>query len=694
LNTKTSLIVFILFLIGIGQSVRGQVFKDTTALAEVVITASPTSNTLLKSASSISILNTQALENGDGVILTPILNRIPGIQMQQGALNTNRITIRGIGARTPFGTTKIKIYFDEIPLTTAEGESVLEEIEIASLAKIEINKGPNTTSFGAGLGGVIHLYSQEGNKELSAGKWNSTFGSFGLQKHSLSGNLNSNTWNLFTNYTLLESDGFRENSAYSRQTFHLKGDTHLGKKNKISFLGIATRLKAFIPSSLNAVDFENNPEIAASNWKAAKGYESYDKVVLGISHEVLLHSKLKWSNSLFTTIKSGYEARPFDILEDVLFSYGIRSKIKYSETLLNIPFVMSLGTELMKENYRNSLFENLYLNNPQIGSVEGDKFNSTQQNRNYANYFFQLDAQIAPKFQMETGLALNYTQYKQQNIFNTPKEPYEKYSFVPLLLPRLGLTYKLSDKASLYASISKGFSMPAVAETLTPEGNLNASLVPEIGINYEAGFKSQFLDKKGYFEMALYQTDIQNLLVAQRTAEDQYVGRNVGQTRHIGLEMQLNYRIYSTEKLTLNTFTSWHWIKAKFVNFLDNDVDYSGKILPGIPEIHFNLGWDISLPGRLKFTNSYSYTDSMYLNDANTLSTQSFRLVDCKIDYTVNVLEILNLKLYAGLQNLLNEKYAASLLPNAVGFGNQLPRYFYPGTPFNYYGGVQLVYTF
>lgn len=694
MKLKYPIFLYAFSLLNLLPVLQAQTSKDTTALSEVIISASPTSNTLLKSASSISIINSKALENGDGVLLTPILNRIPGIQMQQGALNTNRITIRGIGARTPFGTTKIKIYFDEIPLTTAEGESVLEEIEIASLAKIEINKGPNTTSFGAGLGGVINLYSQEGSTKPTSGTWNSTWGNFGLQKHSLTGSLNLNKLNLFTNYSELQSDGFRENSRYKRQTFHVRGETYLNEKNKFNFLGIATRLLAFIPSSLNAIDFENNPEKAASNWNAAKGYESYDKIILGLGHELLLHSKWKWSNSLFTTIKSGYEARPFDILDDVLFSYGLRSKLKYSETLLNIPFVMSLGTELMKENYQNSLFENLYLNNPQTGSVEGERFNSTEQNRNYANYFFQLDAQIARKLHMETGLALNYTQYKQQNTFNTPKAPYEEYRFEPLLLPRLGLTYKLAERTSLYTSISKGFSMPAVAETLTPEGNLNASLVPEIGINYEVGFKSEFFDKKGYFEWAIYQTYIQNLLVAQRTAEDQYVGRNVGKTRHMGIEMQLNYRIYSTEKLSISSFTSSHWIKAKFRDFLDNDIDYSGKTLPGIPELHFNLGWEISLPGKLQFTNSFSYTDSMFLNDANTLSTQSFRLVDCKIDYTVNVLEVLNLKLYAGLQNLLNERYAASLLPNAVGFGNQLPRYFYPGTPFNYYGGVQLVYSF
>jgi iron complex outermembrane receptor protein len=32
--------------------------------------------------------------------------------MQQGALNTNRISIRGIGSRAQYGTKKIKAYYE------------------------------------------------------------------------------------------------------------------------------------------------------------------------------------------------------------------------------------------------------------------------------------------------------------------------------------------------------------------------------------------------------------------------------------------------------------------------------------------------------------------------------------------------------------------------------------------------------
>jgi iron complex outermembrane receptor protein len=82
----------------------------------------------------------------------------------------------------------------------------------------------------------------------------------------------------------------------------------------------------------------------------------------------------------------------------------------------------------------------------------------------------------------------------------------------------------------------------------------------------------------------------------------------------------------------------------------------------------------------------------MALNDANTLYTFSYELVDAKVSYTIQLFQKLNLQGNVGAQNILNQNFAASILPNAVGFGSAPPRYFYPGNAINYYGGIGLVY--
>ena len=82
------------------------------------------------------------------------------------------------------------------------------------------------------------------------------------------------------------------------------------------------------------------------------------------------------------------------------------------------------------------------------------------------------------------------------------------------------------------------------------------------------------------------------------------------------------------------------------------------------------------------------------LNDSNTKYSEGYFLLDVKTSYAFAILKFLKLEMNAGINNALNTKYAANILPNAVGFGTAAPRYFYPGNPINYYGGFSVNYFF
>jgi iron complex outermembrane recepter protein len=69
-------------------------------------------------------------------------------------------------------------------------------------------------------------------------------------------------------------------------------------------------------------------------------------------------------------------------------------------------------------------------------------------------------------------------------------------------------------------------------------------------------------------------------------------------------------------------------------------------------------------------------------------------VLNIKGTYDLKLASRINLIFSAGINNVMDEKYAASVLTNAVGFGSAAPRYYYPGNPRNYYGGVALNYRF
>jgi len=310
------------------------------------------------------------------------------------------------------------------------------------------------------------------------------------------------------------------------------------------------------------------------------------------------------------------------------------------------------------------------------------------------NGFIQMETQLSNKLNLESGLAFNTTHYNQQDVFLTDENSNEQYTFGSVWSPRLGLSYKIDNSKNVYVSLSKGFSIPSVAETLNPEGQINTNLQSEKGVNYEIGFKANFLEKKLYTELVLYSTQINNLLVARRVAEDQYVGINAGESSHQGLEFLLNYKFQPNSNIQLNPYFSATINRFEFKDFVDNDTDYSGKLLPAVPNTQFNFGFDLVSATGLNFNASYRLTGKMYLDDANSKETTGYELLDVKAGYGFYILKKLKMEINLGIQNALNEKYAASILPNAVGFGSTPARYYYPENPVNYYGGFNAVYAF
>jgi iron complex outermembrane receptor protein len=685
---------FLLFLCS-ATAVFGQIKKDTIALSEIMLKGSPIKNALQNVASSVAVVTTADINKSDGIILTPILNKIPGVTMQQGALNTNRITIRGIGARSQYGTNKIKAYFDGIPLSSGEGETTIDDIDLASIEKIEIIKGPNSTSFGSGLGGVIQLFSRETPLLESFGKSTVTFGSFGLLQQRLSAGYSDSKTNVFTSYTNLESEGFRANSSYNRKSFNLHGKQKIASNGSLSFLGTFTRLKAFIPSSINETDLKNNPEKAAATWAAAQGFESYDKFMLGLGYDHQFSEKWSMQTSIFSNFKDAYEPRPFDILDEKTSAAGFRSNVNYKDRLFSLPFELSFGTELLTEKYAYSLFENLYQSQPGQGSIKGDEFSAIKQNRNYINYFLQMELWISEKLHLETGVALNTTKYSFEDVFeNNSGGQKMPFTFGNVWSPRVGLSYKISNGKNIFSSVSKGFSVPSVAETLTPEGQINTDLKPEIGWNYELGFKGNWLKNKVYTEVTFYTTQIENLLVARRTDNDQFVGINAGSSSHTGFEFLVNYALLKLSQLQITPYFSGAVNNFKFKEFLDGDADYSGNQLTGVPEKQFNFGLDLNTKNGFSVNTSFRTMSKIPLNDSNAKYSARYSLLDIKTTYVFSILKILKAELNAGVNNALDTKYAANILPNAVGFGTAAPRYFYPGNPLNYYGGFSVAYVF
>jgi iron complex outermembrane receptor protein len=660
-------------------------------LEEVVISPLHINDSLQNAPASIGILSKKELTQNNATDITTVVNTIPGVLMQSSNFTTTRISIRGIGARTPYGTNKIRAFYGSIPLTSGNSETVIDDIDLENLNQIEIIKGPLSSVYGAGLGGAILLAPQLSKTNGQTATISSVFGSFGLLKNTLSYSLDNKNSSLNVSYHNLKSDGWRENSAYNREGITIAGELFRKQNSKLTYFSNYTYLKGFIPSSVNKDTYDNNPQAGAATWVASKGYKEYKSTLAGLAYDFKINNHLNNSTSVFINYKDSHEPRPFDILRQYTFAAGARTQFSGNFKIGKIRNNYIAGAEYFRDNYNGNTFQNLYQQNNGLGSLQGNQLSETDQKRNFYNIFAQLRTLLTDKFEIQGGINFNKTTF---NLNNYADNEEQQYSYNGILSPQLSFLYKPNEQQTLYVSASRGFSLPATEETLTSTGNINQDIKPENGYNFEAGGKFYFFGKKLYTEFAVYRMQIKDLLVAKRIGDDQYEGINAGETLHEGIELMLRHYWKINRYFNLNTFAGVSVGKYEFADFVDSGNDYSGNKLTGVPSNKINAGIILNTSSGIYLNADYQFVDEIPMNDANSAFSDSYNIINLKTGYRFEIFQNLNSNIAFGVNNVTNEKYASLILPNALPVGSSSPRYYYPGLPVNYYGSIALNFIF
>ena len=681
-------IFLLLFLISV--SVFSQTRSDTTDLDEVNIKTSISTEKAFKSKANVSFLHKNELERSDQRIITPLLNKMPGVYMMQGGLNTTKINIRGIGARAQYETNRLKLYYNNIPLTTANGTSILHDIDLSTIDEVQVIKGPQATRYGAGLGGVIRLRtSLEGQDRLSS-EW--IMGSFDLLKQNYTIRSTEDKRSFQLTYNNQSSGGFRENSNYQRESYFIDSEWEISPTAKLQFLGQVTQLKAFIPSSLGRTAFEEDPSQAAFTWGEAQGYESYTRGIFGLNLTKRINENIEQNTSVFTNFRDAYEPRPFDILEENNLGMGIRHISEMEFDLLGMGSKLSIGGEFLRDNYEVATFENLYASNDGDGSLQGEKLSDLTQDRQYIEGFSTFDLNISDEWQVRLGLVTNKTSYNINDKLSSAESSQSgDLGYDQVWLPNIVGTYHINEEQKLQASISRGFSVPTVEQSLNEEGRFNTDLQPEKGWNYELGYKAKWLDNRLYTGISAYYLDVTNLLVARRVAEDRFVGANAGSTDHPGIEISARAN-FDHHWLNIQPFFNASFNFYEFDTFVDQEEDFSGNDLTGVPSQQLSFGLEASILGNFSLYFQTNAISAIPVNDENTVYTDAYSISNLRIGYQFSILKRFTAQVSLMVNNLLDENYASSIVTNAIGFGGSEPRYFYPGEPRNYMGSVELRY--
>ena len=682
----------------LNDSLNNNKHSSEIHLDEVKVTAYQTDSKLKSMPGAITVLQVPFLKKPGEPNLLKAFYAVPGMNIQQGALNTSQISIRGIGTRYAYGTRKIKVFYDQIPLTNGEGDTFIDDISAEETGNIEIIKGPASSVYGSSLGGTILIHPLETWEYGSSLELMYGLGSFNYFKNGARFQFSKLQKSLNLNISQLNSGGFRENSKYNRTSIALNSSGTLYKKTDYNFLFSFAQVFAQIPSSLDSATFTNHPEYAAETWKNTKGNERYKRIHVGMG--VTFHQGMKsdWNFIVYASYRKGEETRPFNFLNEVDNTIGTKLIYHSTNNIVDFPVKLSAGFHLFREFYNSFIFENI----DRLGS-KGAKINHNRQNIGQNDMYIQGELEISDHLRLTTGFNFNISGFHFKDLYSADTiDQSGNYSFKPIASPRLGLNYSLNRRVFFYSTISHGFSLPSLSETLSPLGLINRNIKPEHAWNAEAGMRGHIISQYTFIDVTVYRMWVTDLIVPKRIADDVYVGMNAGRSDHSGLELDINsvifgkynFRNIPISKFVLTTNLTYSYNHFKFGNFVQNDQDYSGNYLPGVP-MHRFFG-DIILESRfgIYINPTFQYLSRIPLNDANSLYSSGYCTVSSTIGYSVKLKERWTCRLNFSAYNITNTKYASMVVINAPGTLSNPPRYYYPGNPLNFLLSIEIKQKF
>jgi iron complex outermembrane receptor protein len=585
--------------------------------------------------------------------LQSISQGMPGLWIndrQNHALG-ERLTIRGVGWRAAFGVRGVQVVLNDIPLTVADGQTMINIVEPAFIRRAELVRGPAASFWGNSSGGVLYLSTESSYTEEKYFRLRTLAGSYGMRKAEGEFSI-SNSSHQMNGYTSYQStDGYRDYSAAQVLRSGITGSVSLSSESRLKYQAASIYMpQAQHPSSLTASEAENNPTKASSSFINAEAGKEITQAQGGLSyiHETPIGMLDITGYGIYRDLNNPL---PFGIIIVNRGVGGIRATLDKSWGDLEL----QAGIESKLQNDDRTEFENI--GDGQRGDIKVDQIE-----RVWNQAIFATGTYSTGNLNILGGLRYDQLTFRT----DAPVDSLSGSRTFQSLSPSIGINYQPSNQ-TIYTNLSTSFEAPTTTELVNRPGGgngFNPDLKPEQTIGLEAGIRGSNTSKMFNYDLTAYRLWIQDLLfpyLLQSDGPTYY--RNQGETQHTGIEghfswiMNRDWKISATANIT----------EAEFKRATVDTTSLSGKEVPGIPKYRINghLGWT---PGNFSGTVSYEFISSYTVNNLNTEKNDKYGIFDIKFSYR-KTFQNTSVKLYPFLNvnNVLDKRYNGSIVVNANG---------------------------
>ena len=531
--------------------------------------------------------------------------------------NGGQMRLRGIGQE------RINITLNGIPLNDMIDHGVFFSnfTDISgSVESVQVQRGVGTSSNGvASYAGSVNFESVNLQTQKQGGRIQVGVGSFATSRlnGSVSSGMIDNKWSFFSNFSKIQSDGYRDNTSTDGYSFFFSGG-YFGEKDFI-------KINAFDARSKNGLGYlavtESDLEVDQRiNYLNENDTDDFGQRFVQFQHIRLISEEFSTTSSLYYGGASG----------DYFYTYqndaGGFDQINYP--LKNDHYGMMINA-----NYSS-------LNNLELASgihlYQFDRTNEESITPDFKNPYYR---EMSTKKELSWFLRADWTlkkvlinadiQFRTMNLSIEPDynfigiEPegdiIKKWNFIN---PRLGITYRVSDATSIYASIGRtgreptkidifgGFSLTSVNYRQARSDSFNEEYVN----NIETGIKTNF--EKLSMAANFFYMDFKDEIAPIGEVLDFGVQKrkNIENSYRTGIELEWQYSPIS-ELLIKGNATFMH---AEIESFTNTEVDTSAVTYKNVrplltPQIIFNQSVVYSLGSGLTLGLSAQYIGESYL---------------------------------------------------------------------------------
>ncbi|WP_439606585.1 TonB-dependent receptor family protein [Hydrogenophaga sp.] len=681
------------------------------ALAPVVITGDGAWQQRWLAPGSIEVVDGDELRAGQLQInLSEGLGRVPGlvVRNRQNYAQDLQISVRGFGARAPFGVRGVRLYVDGIPASAPDGQGQAANFPIGSADRIEVIRGPFSALYGASAGGVIALYTQDGQRPA---EWRSGLaaGSNGLWRFStqLTGQTGSAAqpgWSYALDVGQFATDGERVQSAASRATGNLKlSRSHEGGRTVLLLNRQTSR--ALDPLGLTRAEFDADPgqtTPVATQFNTRKTVSQTQlglawEQALGQGHRIELmgyggQRGVRQFQAIPTgaQIPAGSAGGVIDLARDY-WGWNARWRLdRRYDSGEHLTVSAGLASDRQTEERRG--YENFI--GPTLGVLG-------RLRRDETNRASTLDPYVqaewrTPDTTLTAGLrhsSVRFTSADRYVVGTNPDDSgavrFDGFS------PVLGVRRELTPQLQAFASLGRGLETPTLNEVAYRASGLtglNPALNASRSVSAEWGLRGR--QAWGTWSATVFETRTRDEIVVLSNTGGRSTFQNAGRTRRHGLELA---GLLQWGRFTVTP--AYTWMDARYRDgFLTCTATpcatptvpvAAGNRMPGLAkqQAYVQVAWEPGWANSV-FTLEAMHTGRMAVNDRNTDATAASTLFNLGVRFEQNRGDW-TWREFLRIDNLTDRAHAGSVIVNE---GNN--RFFEPGARRSVYLGVELVRRF